>query len=256
MASFEIRQFPCLSDNYGVLIHDPDSGQTAAIDAPEEGPVAAALAEAGWTLSHILVTHHHFDHVGGIAALKAASGCTVIGPKNEADKIDGLDETVSEGDSFTFGGKAVQVIETPGHTLGQVAYWIEDEAVAFTGDTLFALGCGRVFEGTPQMMWASLEKLRALPPETRIYCGHEYTLANAKFAVTVDPDNTELAARLSEIEALRAADKPTLPTTIDLELRTNPFLRPDDPGVQAAVGMEGASADQVFAEIRSRKDNF
>ncbi len=256
MASFEIRQFPCLSDNYGVLIHDPDSGQTAAIDAPEEGPVTAALAEAGWTLSHIFVTHHHFDHVGGIAALKAACGCTVIGPRGEADKIDGLDETVGDGDSFTFGGKSVQVIETPGHTLGQVAYWIEDEAVAFTGDTLFALGCGRVFEGTPQMMWASLEKLRALPPETRIYCGHEYTLANGKFAVTVDPDNAELAARLAEIEALRAADKPTLPTTMDLELKTNPFLRPDDPGVQAAVGMVGAAADQVFAEIRSRKDNF
>jgi len=255
MAALEIRQFNCLSDNFGVLIHDPDTGMTASIDAPEEGPITAALAEAGWTLSHIFVTHHHFDHTGAVAALKATWNCTVIGPRDEAEKIEKLDATYGDGDSFDFGSTSVSVISTPGHTLGQVAYWIESDAVAFTGDTLFALGCGRVFEGTPAQMWASLDKLRQLPPQTRIYCGHEYTQANADFAITVDPDNADLKARHGLIAVLRAQGKPTLPTTIAAELNTNPFLRPDDPGVQAAVGKVGAPLAEVFAEVRARKDN-
>jgi len=251
-----IHQFPCLKDNYGVLIHDPETGATASIDAPEAEAVEAALKQTGWGLTDILVTHHHFDHTGGIAALKAAHGARVTGPAGEADKIKTLDKTVADGEIFKFGSVDVHAIETPGHTLGQVSYWIPDASVAFTGDTLFALGCGRVFEGTPEQMWTSLDRLRKLPPETVIYCGHEYTLANATFAVTVDPKNTRLHERLHEIEALRAEGKPTLPTTMEAELATNPFLRADAESVQAAVGMPGGDPAAVFTEVRRRKDSF
>jgi hydroxyacylglutathione hydrolase len=252
----QYRQFPCLSDNFGVLVHDPETGATASIDAPEAGPILEALADTGWTLSHILVTHHHGDHTDGIKALREHADCQVIGPAGEADKIDGLDVTVAHDDRFSFGSVEVRVIETPGHTLGEISYWIPEAQVAFTGDTLFALGCGRVFEGTPNMMWSSLERLRQLPGETVIYCGHEYSQANARFAVTVDPDNMALRERAKEIENLRAQNLPTLPTRMDIELATNPFLRPDDPAVQAAVGLAGADTATVFTEIRTRKDNF
>ena len=251
-----IHQFTCLSDNFGVLVHDPETGATASIDAPEAKAVEAALRETGWALTDILVTHHHHDHTGGIADLKAAHGATVTGPADEADKIKGLDKTVSDGEIFKFGSLDVHAISTPGHTLGQVSFWIPDAAVAFTGDTLFALGCGRVFEGTPAQMWASLDRLRKLPAETTIYCGHEYTLANAKFAVTVDPENAQLKDRLAEIERLRAANQPTLPTTMELELATNPFLRADATSVAAAVGMPGGDPADVFTEVRRRKDTF
>lgn len=252
----QIHQFDCLSDNYGVLIHDPETQATASIDAPEAEAVEAALATTGWKLTDILVTHHHFDHVGGVEALKSSHGVTVTGPADEADKIKLLDKTVSDGEIFKFGSLDVHSIATPGHTLGQISYWMPEASVAFTGDTLFALGCGRVFEGTMDMMWASLDRLRKLPAETTVYCGHEYTLANARFAVTVDPDNAELAARAAEIEALRADGKPTLPTTIGIELATNPFMRADAGSVQAAVGMAGAEPAAVFAEVRRRKDSF
>ncbi len=256
MAKLEIRQFNCLSDNYGVLIHEPEANVTASIDTPEAGPIIAALDDAGWRLTHILNTHHHWDHTGGNEELKTRYGCTVVGPAGEAAKIPGIDVKLGDGDSFAFGEQTARIIETPGHTLGQIAYYFPHSAVAFTGDTLFALGCGRVFEGTPAQMWASLQKLMALPGDTRIYCGHEYTQANARFALSVDPDNAELIARAAEIDALRANGLATLPTTIALELKTNPFLRAEDPGIRAHLAMEHADAADVFAEIRKRKDNF
>jgi hydroxyacylglutathione hydrolase len=245
---------PCLSDNYAVVMHDAATGTTLLVDAPEAEPIRAALAERGWTLTHILVTHHHNDHVAGIAELKAATGARVTGPAAEADKIADLDATVSDGDRVTVGPWSAAVISTPGHTLGHVAYWFEDPGVLFSGDTLFALGCGRIFEGTPAQMWQSLSRLAALPDETVVYCGHEYTQSNARFALTVDVGNRRLAARAEEIAALRAAGRPTVPTTIGLEKATNPFLRAIDPAVAAAVGLAGAPAGDVFAEVRRRKD--
>ncbi len=251
-----IDQFPCREDNFGVLIHDTESGTTAAIDAPEFDAVKRKLAERGWNLDQILVTHHHVDHVEGILPLKQAYGCTVTGPAGEADKIPGLDRTVKEGDVVKFGAYDVEVLETPGHTLGHISYYIPAAKVAFVADTLFALGCGRVIEGTFPMMWSSLEKLLALPDETVIYCGHEYTQSNARFALTIEPANSSLIARSREVDELRAAGKPTLPTSIGLEKRTNPFLRVDEPAVRDLLGMPDASAAEVFGEIRTRKDNF
>ena len=257
MGSLEIRQFMCLDDNFGVLAHDPGSGATLAVDVPDADAVAAELDKAGWKLTHILITHHHADHTQGLKALKQKTGAHVIGPVKSASRFAEFDQSVGDGDAVRFGDGEIRCIATPGHTLDQISYWIPDAAVAFTGDTLFAMGCGRIFEGTPDMMWASMEKLRAtLPPHTEIYCGHEYTLANARFAVTVDPSNSALAERLAEVEALRAAGKPTLPTTMALEMQTNPFLRAGDPGVQEGVGLAGAPADEVFAEVRRRKDSF
>ena len=251
-----IEQFPCRTDNYGVLIHDSEAKLTASIDAPDEKPIRAKLAEKNWRLDRIFTTHHHSDHVEANLPLKAEYGCTIIGPAGEADKIPGIDETVKGGDRFMFGAFEVRVIGTPGHTLGHICYWLPLANVAFVADTLFAMGCGRVFEGTPEMMWASLDKLRALPGETRIHCGHEYTEANARFALTIEPDNADLVARAEEVKRLRAAGKPTLPTTIGLELRTNPFLRENQPAIRARLGLEHAAPAQVFAEIRRRKDDF
>ena len=254
MAILDIHLFPCLDDNYGVLIHDPATGVTASIDAPDADDVRAALKQKGWTLTHILTTHHHHDHTGGNAELKAETGCKIIGPRGEAAKIPGLDEAVGEGDTFKLGSVEVKVIETPGHTLGHITYYIPAASVAFAGDTLFALGCGRVFEGTPEMMYASLQKLAALPGDTTVYCGHEYTLSNAKFALTIEPENKALQERMNEITALRADGKPTVPTTIAQELTTNPFLRAHVPAIQQHLNMAGAPNWQVFAEIRERKN--
>lgn len=252
--ALEIEQFTCRQDNFGVLVHDPETGATASIDAPEEAPILEALKRRGWRLSHILTTHHHGDHVEANLALKQAFGCTIVGPKDEAAKIPGIDQSVGDGDSFMFGSEAVHVIGTPGHTAGHISYHLSQSGLAFTADTLFALGCGRLFERGPEVMIKSLRKLAALPPETVIYCGHEYTLSNARFAVTIDPENAALAARMSEIEALRAASKPTLPTTLARELATNPFLRWADPSIRRHLGMENATDTEVFAEIRARKD--
>ncbi|MCP4317336.1 MAG: hydroxyacylglutathione hydrolase [Hyphomicrobiales bacterium] len=256
MANLQIELFPCREDNFGVLIHDPQTGATASIDAPEEAPIVAALNRAGWELNHILVTHHHFDHVEANAVLKAKYQADITGPASEADKIPGLDTSVREGDRFHFGNYAVEVIETPGHTLGHICYYLPDAGVLFAADTLFALGCGRVFEGTPEQMHHSLQKLAALPDETTVYFGHEYTEANARFAVTIDPDNEALAQRVAEIQKMRAAGIATAPTTIGVEKATNPFLRAADPAVRANLGMQSADDVAVFAEIRSRKDNF
>jgi hydroxyacylglutathione hydrolase len=254
MAALQIYQFPCLSDNFGVLIHDPEANVTASIDAPEAGKVTAALKEKGWKLTHILTTHHHADHTGGNAALKAASGCKIVGPRNEAAKVPGIDEKVGGGDSFAFGPHQVEVLDTPGDTAGHIAYVIPSAKVAFVGDTLFAVGCSRVIEGTPQMMWESLRKLMALPRDTAVYCGHEYTQANVKFALTIEPDSAALQKRAKDVDETRAAGKATLPTTIGLELDTNPFLRPHVPAIQKRLGMEGRPEWEVFAEIRERKN--
>lgn len=248
--------FACLQDNYGVLIHDTASGATAAIDAPEAAPVEAALAATGWRLTDILVTHHHGDHTAGIPELKKRHKCRVVAPRNEASRISLVDETVGEGDVVKVGELAARVLETPGHTAGHIAYWFGPESLAFVGDTLFSIGCGRVIEGTPEMMWESLLKLRELPGETRVYCGHEYTLANIRFAQTIEPDNLALVARAAEAAEQVAAHKPTIPTTIEAEKAANPFLRADDPDVAAAIGMSGKPAAQVFAEIRARKNKF
>lgn len=250
----EFYQFPCLKDNYGVLIHDKAAGLTAAIDAPEADAVRRALKEKGWKLTHILVTHHHADHTQGIEALKAETKCIVIGPKAEAAKIKGLDKTVSEGDTFKFGATEVRVLDTPGHTAGHITFWMPSQTVAFVGDTLFAVGCGRVIEGTMEMMWGSLAKLAKLPGPTQVYCGHEYTLANVRFALTIEPENEALKARAAEIEKLVAAGQATLPTRIDVELATNPFLRPQSPDIRKRLGMEKAADWQVFGEVRERKN--
>jgi hydroxyacylglutathione hydrolase len=250
----EIRQFSCLKDNFGVLIHDPATGVTASIDAPEAEPVQRALDEAGWKLTHILVTHHHADHTAGIADLKAKSGAIVIGPHLEASRIPEIEQEVREGDRFEIGSFEVRVLETPGHTVGHVTYWIPSANVAFVGDTLFAMGCGRVLEGDHEMMCNSLKKIASLPPETVLYCGHEYTLANAQFGMTIEPENKALEARLHEVEALRAAGKPTLPTLLSQELQTNVFLRPHVFEIRNRLGLPAVSDWKVFAEMRVRKN--
>jgi hydroxyacylglutathione hydrolase len=248
--------FLCLKDNFGVLVHDPDSGATAAIDAPEAAPVEAAIKASGWRLTDIMVTHHHGDHTAGIEALKARHRCRVVAPRNEAARIPAVDLQVGEGDTVKVGSLAARVIDTPGHTSGHISYWFDTDKLVFAGDTLFSIGCGRVIEGNPAMMWRSLLKLRALPEDTLIYCGHEYTDANIRFALTIEPNNLALAARAEETRGQLAAGKPTIPTSIGSEKRANPFLRADRPEVAAAVGLSGHPADQVFAEIRERKNRF
>jgi hydroxyacylglutathione hydrolase len=248
------HQFACLSDNFGVLLHDPQSGATASIDAPEASPVEAALKATGWKLTDILVTHHHNDHTAGVGALKEKYGCRVVGPRS--DKFRAVDETVGEGQSVKVGNLSARVLETPGHTLDHISYVFDADKIAFVGDTLFSIGCGRVIEGTPEQMWNSLLKLRALPDDMLFYCGHEYTQANIRFALTIEPDNAALVARAKEVDALRAAGKPTLPATIGAEKAANCFLRADVPAVAAAVGMTGRKPAEVFAEVRARKNRF
>src|SRR5215469_16665797 len=229
--------FGCLKDNFGVLIHDPATGATAAIDAPEAAPIEAALRTTGWQLTDILVTHHHADHTGGIAELKARHRCRVTAPRHEAARIPAVDATVGEGDTAKVGSLTARVLETPGHTAGHISYVFDADKLAFVGDTLFSIGCGRVIEGTPEMMWDSLLKLRALPDDTQIFCGHEYTDANVRFARTIEPSNTALGKRADEVKQQLAQHRPTIPTMIGEEKQANPFLRADVPAVAAAVGL-------------------
>lgn len=252
----QTRLFMCLKDNFGVLLHDPASGRTAAIDAPEAAPVEAALKATGWTLTDILVTHHHRDHTDGISELKARHRCRVVAPDGEAGTIPDVDETVRNGDTVRVGALEGRVIVTPGHTSAPATLHFAADNLVFAGDTLFSIGCGRVIEGTMDQMWQSMLKLRALPDDTMLYCGHEYTLANIRFAKTIEPDNRALAAREQQVTQLLAAGQMTAPSSMGEEKAANPFLRADVPDVAKAVGMAGAPAAEVFAEIRTRKNKF
>lgn len=252
----EVHLVPAFADNYIYLLRDAATGKVGVVDPGDAAPVKAALRERGWSLTHIFATHHHNDHIGGCSELKAESGATLIGARADSHRIPGLDIALDDGDSVTFGGETAEILSVPGHTRGHVAFWFAGAKALFCGDTLFALGCGRLFEGTPEEMWGSLTALRGLPDDTRVYCGHEYTLSNARFAVTVDPENPDLRRRAEAIAAARERGEPTIPFTLGEDKRTNPFLRADDPAVQAAVGLPGADPVRVFAEIRSRKDHF
>ena len=254
--SLQILTIPCRADNYAYIAHDPASGATAVIDVPEAAPILDALDRSGWRLSDVLLTHHHHDHVEGLSELLDHSPARVIGAAADAHRLPPLDIAVTEGDEVTIGNEAGRVIDVSGHTLGHIAFHFAGSGAVFTGDSLMALGCGRVFEGTMAQMHASLGKLAALPPYTLIYSGHEYTEANAAFARSVDPDNPRLADRTREITETRAAGHPTVPASLGLELATNPFLRAHDPDIRAHLGMARATDAEVFAEIRTRKDRF
>jgi hydroxyacylglutathione hydrolase len=256
MSHLDMRQFICLEDNFGVVIHDSKTGATAAIDAPDAAAIDSHLRKFGRQLTHIFVTHHHADHVQGILELKSAYGCSVIGPKLEAEKIPGLDIVVGGGNTFDFAGREVKVYDCPGHTLGHIAYHIPTEFSLFAADTIFSVGCGRVIEGTMEQMFNSVNQFRTLPPATFIYCGHEYTQANCKFALTIEPGNKALQARMNEVTALRKRGEMTCPVTLGDELKTNPYLRCDSPEIRKVLGMEMATDQEVFAEIRTRKNNF
>ncbi|AHD08652.1 hydroxyacylglutathione hydrolase [Phaeobacter gallaeciensis] len=252
----EIVTLPCLSDNYAFLLHNADSSQTALVDAPEATAIRAELDRRGWGLDQILLTHHHWDHIDGVAELRAAYDPQIIGAKADAHRLPELDLEVVEGDSFTCLGHDVRVLDVSGHTVGHIAFHVPNAAALFTADSLMALGCGRLFEGTPEQMWQSLQKLAALPGDTTVYSGHEYTQSNARFALTIEPDNAALQRRCTAIDAARADDLPTVPSRLQDELDTNPFLRAHLDSLKTAVGMPDASAAAVFAEIRTRKDKF
>ncbi len=256
MPRLAITLIPLLSDNYAYRIEDPETGFVVVVDPAEADPVAAAIDGTSGRLDVILATHHHNDHIGGIPELKARYGATVIGPAVDAARIPRLDRGVGQDDSVPLGSVVARVIETPGHTSGHIAFYIEAGKALFCGDTLFALGCGRVFEGTPAEMWESLLRLRALPDTTRIYCGHEYTESNARFARAIDPANPVLEAYAEDIASMRRAGAPTIPAQLGREKLTNPFLRCDVPAFQEAVGMKGAAPAEVFAAVRRRKDEF
>jgi hydroxyacylglutathione hydrolase len=247
-----IHQFTYGGDNYGVLLQEPDSGATALVDAGDATAALAALAETGWSLSQIWLTHHHGDHTAGTTEIVAATGASVHGPASIAS----VTTPVADGGEIDFGGVKVTAIATPGHTMDMLNFHIPSEKLLFTGDTLFAMGCGRLFEGDAATMWASLCKLMSLDDETVIYCGHEYTAANADFALSVDPDNDALLRRVAAVRDLRSAGQPSIPTMLALEKLTNPFLRASDPSIRAHLGMADADDVDVFTEIRLRKDNF
>jgi len=253
---FDLITIPCLQDNYAFLLRDHESGAVAVIDVPEAGPIAAELDARGWTLTQVWLTHHHWDHVDGLPDLLAKHPAQVIGAKADAHRLPDLDLAVSEGDTFQLGTMDVHVFNVSGHTVGHIALHVPQAQACFTADSLMALGCGRLFEGTPAQMWESMQKLIVLPPETMICSGHEYTASNAKFALTVDPENAALISRASDIEAARAKGDPTVPSTLKTELETNPFLRPGSAGIRKTLGMPTATDAEVFTEVRKRKDNF
>lgn len=252
----KIAQIPCLDSNYGYLIHDPVSLATAAIDTPDAEAILTTLAKRNWKLSDIFNTHHHGDHTGGNLRLKQETGCRIYGPAAESERIPGIDIQLEEGDIVRLGETNAHILEVPGHTKGHIAYHFESERVAFVGDTLFSMGCGRLFEGTAEQMWHSLSKIMSLPDDTLLYCAHEYTEVNGRFAMSVDPKNNNLRARMTEVMASRSKGIPTVPSRLDVEKRTNPFLRSGDAEIAVTLGMVGATEEQVFAELRRRKDCF
>ena len=256
MSDLVIHQIPVLKDNFIYLVYDFKSGECAAVDPAVAAPVLDVLAIKGWTLSHILNTHHHNDHTGGNLELKRATGCSIIGAAADASRIPGIDVQVGEGDWISIGNHQAQVFDVSGHTNGHVAYWFKDDFTLFSGDTLFSLGCGRLFEGSPAQMWNSLLKLRDLPDETNVYCAHEYTSTNANFALTVEPKNDDLKRRADEVFRLRRNGEPTVPSLLGEEKRVNPFLRADNYDLLCAAGLVGQDAVSAFAEIRRRKDDF
>jgi len=255
MSELVIRQIPVLKDNYVYLIHEPQSRATGVVDPSVAPPILEAAQREGWRITHILNTHHHNDHTGGNREIKEATGCIIVGPRADRDRIPGIDVEVGDGETYEFGAEKAHVFDVPGHTRGHIAYHFANSRALFCGDTLFLMGCGRLFEGTPQQMWQSLSKLKALPPETRVFCAHEYTQANARFAVTVEPQNAALIARAKHVDEMRAQGQSTVPASLGEELATNPFLRADLPALQADAGAPG-DAVATFAAIRRRKDNF
>lgn len=249
--------FPARTDNYGYLVHDTATGKTAAIDAPDARAIRDAAKRRGWTLTDVFITHHHTDHVEGIPVLKRDLGATITGPEAEQAKILGLDVLVKPGDTVRLGESAFIVIETPGHTLGHIVYYDAAGRHLFSADALFSMGVGRMFEGQPGPMWAGLEQLKALPDDTLVYCGHEYTEANAAFALSVDPKNAALNIRAAEVKRMRAEGRYTIPVSLGMEKATNPFLRADQPALAKAVGLPvGADPVDVFARLRKGKDEF
>lgn len=254
--TLELVTIPCLSDNYAYLLHNSQSGETTLIDAPEAAPIIAALEDRNWTLSEILITHHHHDHITGVEELRSRYGSRVAGASRDAHRLPALDLALSDGDTFSSCGEQVQVLGVDGHTVGHIAFYYPRSGYLFSGDSLMSAGCGRLFEGSPEQMWASLSKLRALPDTTQVCSGHEYTLSNLKFALSIDDKNPETLARVQRVTALRSENRPSVPVSLATEKATNPFLRCDSAEIKIAVGMENASDVEVFAEVRSRKDNF
>ena len=250
----QVHQFPCLSDNYGFLVHDPDSGETVCIDTPEADVILREAEAKGWQITQIWNTHWHPDHAGGNEAIKKATGCTIVAPAAEAERIAEIDRTVADGDRVAIGAHEAKVIDVGGHTTGHIAYHLPQDDIAFVGDSVFALGCGRMFEGTAEQFWASLERIKALPPVTVLYCAHEYTKANAAFALHADPENEALQAYAREVKDKRAREEATVPTTLKRELKSNPFLRADAPEMREKWG--GSAPHETFAALRSAKDAF
>ncbi|MDO9240875.1 MAG: hydroxyacylglutathione hydrolase [Methylicorpusculum sp.] len=252
----DIIQIPVLNDNYIYLLHDPASKETAVVDPALASPVLERLDQQGWKLNYIFNTHHHQDHVGGNLELKTQTGCRIIGAYKDRQRIPGIDKTVAQSEWIKLGEVKMQVMETPGHTSGHIVYHAIEDRLLFCGDTLFAMGCGRLFEGTAEQLWNSLKLLRDLPDETKVYCAHEYTLNNGRFALTVEPDNQDLVHRLLKVEDLRKVNAPTIPSTIGLEKKTNPFFRADKPSLQTSVGRECESSLSIFTRLRAMKDKF
>ncbi len=256
MSTIEVHQIATRVDNYVYLLLESTSGKAAVVDPSDAAPVVEALDRLGWELSHILTTHHHNDHVGGVPELVAATGCTVVGPRADRDRIPNIGVEVGDGDRYMFHAAEARVFDTPGHTRGHIAYWFPESKALFCGDTLFALGCGRLSEGTAEQMWNSLSKFKVVPDDTRVYCAHEYTQANARFALTVEPGNADLRAYSDEVDHKRASGERTVPSLMGRERKANPFLRADTPELAGAIGMAGQGPVEVFAEVRTRKDNF
>ena len=252
----ELVTVPCLTDNYAYLLHDAASGHTTLIDAPEAAPILAALAARGWRLDQILLTHHHSDHIQGVPSIVAATAATVLGAQADAHRLPPLSRALKEGDSVPIGTEQAHVLDVSGHTVGHIAFHLPDSALAFTADSLMAGGCGRLFEGSPALMWSSLQKLAALPGETLICSGHEYTTSNLRFAASIEPDNPALQARIAKVARARAENRPTVPSRLSGEMATNPFLRARLPHIKALIGMPTATDADAFAEIRARKDKF